>query len=107
MHMAAPMRGCDGQKALSRSVEEFFRAGDWSAYRFVPHARHVLVNLPEGVAVEVGRTVIYLVGPTRTLRVYVQHNGRSADLCEYYRISKKAPWGRVSEDALRADRCPR
>jgi hypothetical protein len=71
------------RKPLSRSVEEFFRAGGWSAYRFVPHARHVLVNLPEGVAVEVGRTVIHLVGPTRTLRVYVHHNGRSAEYATF------------------------
>lgn len=62
---------------LSKSVEEYERAGGWSSSKFYKPALALMKELAcRGVKVDVGRTVIY-VG--EKFKCYVHHNGRSKD----------------------------
>lgn len=64
-------------RKLSKSIEEYEKAGGWSSSLFHPHAVKLLKELKQrNVEIEVGRTVIYV---DRELKVYVHNNGRSKE----------------------------
>lgn len=64
---------------LSRSLEAYEKEDGWSSKLFAKRAIPLLKKLAASeVAVEVGRTVIYLTGKQK-LKAYVHHNGRSKE----------------------------
>jgi len=62
---------------LSKSIEEYEKAGGWSSSLFYPYALEMMNMLKSAnKKVDVGRTVIHL---NNELKVYVHHNGRSKE----------------------------
>lgn len=72
-------------KLLSKSVDEYLAANGWSSNLFFEHAKAIFnsAEVKRKCTFEVGRTVIYIRGGGKMLKVYVHANGRSKEFMTF------------------------
>jgi len=64
-------------RKLSKTFKDFLGNSGWSANKFLEHALYLHEKFIGEV--EIGRTVVYLKHKNQQLKLYVHHNGRTAE----------------------------